>query len=265
LVVEQRQIAVALHPLRVHISDDGLRGGPHDQRLGQLLLAGARDPGDLRREALDVLRLAFEEAGRNEEWEVGVDVAGRLDAVVELALHVLPERVAVGADHHAAAHRRLVGELGLVDEIEVPAGKVVAVGELLDELLLCRLALRAVGLGVGFACTLRCGFHLRLPILPRAVPLCLRCRVPGVLGVGHVCAPTPCCPLEIHMLDTCAAHVIRASMPSLRFQKKCPPTSPPSQDSQGRAVYPRYHLASRAYLARLCLARTSGVRRGVPW
>ena len=37
-------------------------------------------------------------------------------------------RVAVGADDHRAAHRPVVGQLGLGDDVLVPAGEVVGLG-----------------------------------------------------------------------------------------------------------------------------------------
>src|SRR5438552_3630858 len=96
------------------------RGRPDRERLRQLLPSPARDDGDLGGEPLDVLRLLLQEAHRNEEREVGVDVAGRLDAAVQLLLDVLPDGVAVRLDHHAAAHRRVVRQVRLGDEIEIP-------------------------------------------------------------------------------------------------------------------------------------------------
>ena len=90
-LIEDGQVAVALHPLRVHIPDDRLGGRAHDQRLLKLLVAGARHPGDLRREPFDVLGLAFQEAARDEEREVGVDVPRRLDAVVQQAQPYAPK------------------------------------------------------------------------------------------------------------------------------------------------------------------------------
>ena len=57
--------------------------------------------------------------------EVGVDVPGRLEPVVERALHLLPDRVAVRADDHAALDRRVVGELGAPDHVQVPLGEVL--------------------------------------------------------------------------------------------------------------------------------------------
>src|SRR6185436_15072344 len=56
------------------------------------------------------------------------DVAGVLDPAVHLRLHVLPDRVAVGADDHAALDRPVVGELRLQHHVEVPLRVVVALG-----------------------------------------------------------------------------------------------------------------------------------------
>jgi hypothetical protein len=73
--------------------------------------AGASDEpvvGDHRAllgEALHVRRLLLEEALGDEEREVGVLVARRLEHAIELALDVLPDGVAPRLDHHAPAHR----------------------------------------------------------------------------------------------------------------------------------------------------------------
>ena len=49
-----------------------------DERLFELFVAALGDPGHLRREALDVLLLLHQQAGGDEQREVGVDVAGAL-------------------------------------------------------------------------------------------------------------------------------------------------------------------------------------------
>src|SRR5207237_10730417 len=45
--------------------------------------------------------------------------------VVQGALHQLPHMIAVGPDHHAAAHRRVVGQLGLHDHVVIPLAEVL--------------------------------------------------------------------------------------------------------------------------------------------
>ena len=125
LVDEQRQVAVALHPLGEEVVDDGLTGRPDDERLLELLPAAVGDHRQLGREPLDVLGLELEEGLGDEEREVGVLGAGLLDAPVELGLHELPDPVAPRADDHGAAGRAVVGHLGAGDHFLVPAREVL--------------------------------------------------------------------------------------------------------------------------------------------
>src|SRR6266550_9245011 len=140
LVEQHRQVAVALDPFREHAVDDRLRRRPYDEGFlergrwidldGTLALFACRpqprmcDERNLLRESFDVLGLLREVAHRDEEREVGVLVAARLDHVVERALHQLPDAVAVRPDHHAPAHGRIVGQLGLGNDVAVPLAEV---------------------------------------------------------------------------------------------------------------------------------------------
>ena len=123
LVDEHGQIAPGLDPLRVQRADDHLGRRTHDERLGELFVAALRDPGHLRREPLDVLLLLHQQAGRNEQREVGVDVAGRLEAPVERLLNQLPDRVAVRANRHAALDRGVVGQLRTPHHVQYQRAK----------------------------------------------------------------------------------------------------------------------------------------------
>src|SRR5580765_4973081 len=87
-----------------------------------------RDVGDLRREALDVLRLLVEQALGDEQRKVGVDVSGPLELGVERLLNQLPDRVALWPDDHTAFDRRVVGELRAANDIEVPLREVLRAG-----------------------------------------------------------------------------------------------------------------------------------------
>lgn len=75
-----------------------------------------------------MLRLLPEKAHGDEEGEVGVLVAGLLEHAVQNLLDVLPDGVPVGADHDGAPHGPVVGELGLLDDLEVPLAEVLALG-----------------------------------------------------------------------------------------------------------------------------------------
>ena len=141
LVDEHGQIAPRLDPLRVHRADDHFRRRTDDERLGELLVASLGDPGDLRREPFDVLLLLHQEARRNEQRKVGVDVAGRLEPLVERLLDQLPDRIAVRTDRHAALDRRVIGELRAPDDVEIPLREVLRLRRDLRDLSRVVLAL----------------------------------------------------------------------------------------------------------------------------
>ena len=116
LVDQHRQIPPRLNPLGIHRADDRLTRRPHHERLlkfsrgDQLAVRPEfqpvmRDHRTLLREALDVLRLLLEVRERDEQGEVGVLMARRLEHPIEDRLHPLPDGEAVGLDHHAAANR----------------------------------------------------------------------------------------------------------------------------------------------------------------
>src|SRR2546425_5411847 len=141
LVQEQRQVAVALDPLREHRVDDRLRRRTHDERLLQgragIGLHRPRAPLPRRpqprvghdrhflRESLHVLGLAREKALGDKQREVSVLVPRRLEHGVQGALHELPHAVAEGPDDHATAHGRVIGQLRLLDDVGIPLAEVL--------------------------------------------------------------------------------------------------------------------------------------------
>ena len=153
LVAHQGQVAVGVDPVLIGIPDDGLGGGADDELLleagvgvhhhtlavGVVLEAVVSDHGALLGEALHVLGLAAEERLGDEQGEIGVLVAGGLEHGVELALHLLPDGIAVGLDYHAAAHGRLLGQASLVDQLVIPLR--IIIGSLCEILeLLCHFS-----------------------------------------------------------------------------------------------------------------------------
>jgi hypothetical protein len=64
----------------------------------------------------------------DEEREIGVDMAGGLEHVVQSALHLLPDGVAMRLDHHAAAHIAVLGQVGLQHQVIVPLRVVHVTG-----------------------------------------------------------------------------------------------------------------------------------------
>ena len=71
------------------------------------------DDGQLGAEALNVFGFAPEVALGDEQREVGILRARRLDAGVELGLHAFPDGIAVGADHYRAPDRPALGQFRL--------------------------------------------------------------------------------------------------------------------------------------------------------
>ncbi len=87
-----------------------------------------RDDRAFLGEAFDVLGSFLEVAHRNEQRKVGVLVPGLLEHPVQHPLDVLPDGVAPGLDHHAAADGRLFGQVGGVDDLLVPLWVVLGAG-----------------------------------------------------------------------------------------------------------------------------------------
>ena len=84
-----------------------------------------RDDRQLGGEALDVLGLLVQQLLGDEQGEVDVLVARRLETIVQCLLDVLPDRIAVRLDDHRALGQTVLGHAGLLDDLLVPGGEVV--------------------------------------------------------------------------------------------------------------------------------------------
>ena len=69
-----------------------------------------------------------EEGFRDEDGEIGVLVAGFLEHVVQLPLHPFPDAEAIGFDDHTAPYGGVLGQVGVLDDIEVPLGVIFVSG-----------------------------------------------------------------------------------------------------------------------------------------
>ena len=78
------------------------------------------DNGTFFCETLDMFCLAREERLGDEEREIGILGSRLLEHTVQLALHLLPDGVAVRLDDHTSAHSTLFGEVGFHNEVVVP-------------------------------------------------------------------------------------------------------------------------------------------------
>ena len=138
LVDENRQVAVRLHPLRVHRPDNRLARRPHNQRLIEQgggiglqfavrprLQAVMRDDRTFLGEPLHMVRLLLQKTERDEQRKIGVLMPRRLEHPVQHPLHVLPDRPAPRLDHHAPPHRRHLRQIRRLDDLLVPFGIIV--------------------------------------------------------------------------------------------------------------------------------------------
>ena len=137
LVVQHGQVAVALQHMGKVVAEQRLAGGAHSQALLQRLAAAHRYPGHFGGKALHQLGLLFQQAFGHQHGQGHVLVAGGLEAGVQVFLDVLPQGVAVGAQHHKALNAGILHQLGLFADVGVPLGKVDLLrGDRLDQLFL---------------------------------------------------------------------------------------------------------------------------------
>ena len=131
LVDQHRQVAIALHPLRVHRPDDRFgcrtnhqgfleRAGRHEPSFGSRLKPVMRYDGAFLGKTFDVLGFFLQETERNEEGEIRVNVPRRLEFPVEAIAHVLPESHTPRLDDHAAAHWTDLGEVCSTNNLLIP-------------------------------------------------------------------------------------------------------------------------------------------------
>src|SRR3989440_12704247 len=99
------------------MADDGLRRWTNYQGFRKFFSAANGDNRKLWRKSLDVVFLLVDEAAGNQHRKRHVLMAGGLESAVKRLLGVFPQRPAVGAHDHAAAARRLVGELAVGDQV----------------------------------------------------------------------------------------------------------------------------------------------------
>ena len=135
LIDQNRQIAIALDPLRVARADDRFRSRPNDQWLGERtrrnkFAFGVRlEPAVSNNraflcETLNMFGFLREITQRNEEREIGVAMAGGAKHRVEMMLHVFPDAVAPRANDHATADIGRFRHRGGPDHLLIPFGKI---------------------------------------------------------------------------------------------------------------------------------------------
>ena len=113
-------MAMGVDDVGVVLAEQSLRGGADAQALLQLFAAAHRDPCDLRREAVDQLAFLFQQAFGDQHRHGHVFVAGCLKAAIQNFLDVLPDCIAIGAQHNKALDTGIFNQLCLGADIRIP-------------------------------------------------------------------------------------------------------------------------------------------------
>lgn len=144
LVDFEGEVAVAGRPAREGCADNGFRRGADDEGFRELpgrdhvcfsggfILLGFQpvvgNYGAFRCKAFSMLGFLFQVGDGDEQGEVGIGVAGVLEALVQVLLDEFPDGVAPRLDDHAAAHFGVFRHVGSLDDLLVPLGEVLGAG-----------------------------------------------------------------------------------------------------------------------------------------
>ena len=142
LVVQLGQIPVGVDNVLIVLAEQGLAGGVDGVPLLQLFAAAIGHPSALGGKALHVILLLLEQTLRDEGGQIYVLVSQLLELIVQDALDVLPDGIAVGPVDEHALDGGVVDELCLPAHVRVPLGEVhLHIGDLADLLafLLCHI------------------------------------------------------------------------------------------------------------------------------
>src|SRR5438309_2282900 len=71
---------------------------------------------------LGMFLLFLEERFRYKQRKIGVDMASRLEHIVQRPLHFFPDRITIGLYDHTAAHGAVFSQTRSLDDLVVPLG-----------------------------------------------------------------------------------------------------------------------------------------------
>ena len=126
LVCLQGKVLVRPDPQGEHGVHGGLGGGPDDETDIEFIETCVCDPVDLGIESLDVLLLLCELGLGDEQGETDLVVVGGIELLADVGVDLPHDLPSVGGpDVHSLDGVSLVGESGLLDDVEVPVCEVV--------------------------------------------------------------------------------------------------------------------------------------------
>ena len=117
LVDQNREISVAIDPLRIHVSNHCFGSWTNDQWLFQLFTPAYGHHRTLWAESLNMLSFSVQELLWNQQWEVGIYMSRFFEHSVQPSLHRFPDRKSARANDHASLDRSVISQLSCFDNI----------------------------------------------------------------------------------------------------------------------------------------------------
>ena len=125
LVDQNRQISIAIDPLRIHVANHCFGSWTDDQWLFQFFTSPNGHHRTLWAESLNMLSFSVQELLRNQQREVGIYMSCFFEHSVQPRLHCFPDCKATRANDHASLDRSVISQLTCFDNIQIPLGVVV--------------------------------------------------------------------------------------------------------------------------------------------
>ena len=79
--------------------------------------------------AFDMVGLFFKEGQRNEQWKIAVFNASGLNFCVHKLLNAFPHAIAPWPDNHASPDTGFLGQIGLRNNLLIPASEILRAGD----------------------------------------------------------------------------------------------------------------------------------------
>ena len=111
--------------IRIVLAEQRLGGRAHAKALLELFAAAVGDPRHLRRKALDMILFLLQKAFGDEHGHTDILVPRLLEHTVQNVLDILPDRIRIRADDHAALHTGIAHKLRFFHDVGIPLGEIV--------------------------------------------------------------------------------------------------------------------------------------------
>lgn len=106
------------------VAEHRFAGGAHSKALFQRVRTACSDPGNFGGKAVYQLALLFQQAFGDQHRHGHVFVAGCLKAAIQNFLDVLPDCIAIGAQHNKALDAGIFNQLCLGADIRIPLREI---------------------------------------------------------------------------------------------------------------------------------------------